>query len=126
MIKLKDLKTFAYVWGIIFCVIAIYPLFKEENINKIFIAVSLSFIFIGIFKPITLTSFYKLWIKLGESIGNVVSKFIMFILYFGLFTPISIALKILGKDLLNKTVKKDTKTYWVTRDIQPQSMKNQF
>jgi hypothetical protein len=47
-------------------------------------------------------------------------------LYFGFFTPISLVLKLLGKDLLNKKIDKSQESYWVERKTQPQSMKNQF
>jgi len=64
----------------------------------------------------------KIWLIYG----GIISKIIMFILYFGLFTPVSIFLKILGKDLLSKKVDKSKYSYWVNRKDQPQSMKNQF
>ncbi len=50
----------------------------------------------------------------------------MFILYFGIFTPVSLVLKILGKDLLKKKMDKQGSSYWIDRETQPQSMKNQF
>ena len=50
----------------------------------------------------------------------------MFILYFCIFTPVSIFLKILGKDLLDKKIDKSQNSYWIERKKQPESMKNQF
>jgi hypothetical protein len=120
MVENKDLKIFAFIWSGIFIILAIY-----NNIN-IFFYIAVIFLIIGFFKPFILTGFYNIWIKVGEFIGGIVSKIIMFILYFGLFTPISIFLKILGKDLLNKKVNKSEKSYWIKRETQPQSMKNQF
>lgn len=71
-------------------------------------------------------NFYKVFIKFGNLIGGIISKIIMFVLYFGLFTPVSIFLKIIAKDLLNKKVDKSKKSYWIERESQPQSMKQQF
>lgn len=120
MIKIKDLKIFAFIWSLIFTVIGIH-----YKIN-IFIGIAGIFFLIGMIKPIVLSNFYKAWIKIGEYIGGIVSKIIMFMLYFGLFTPISIFLKFLKKDLLNKKIDKSKRTYWIERESQPQSMKNQF
>lgn len=122
----KKLKEFSLVWTFIFIVVAIYPLLNAENIRLWSLFISAIFIVIAFFKPSILKSFYKIWIKFGEVIGGIVSKIIMFILYFGLFTPVSIVLKILGKDLLNKKVDKSKNTYWIKRERQPESMKNQF
>lgn len=119
-IKIKDLRTFAFIWSFIFLILGVY------NSVNIFVYIAGIFMIIGIFRPLILERFYKVWTKLGEFIGGIVSKIIMFILYFGLFTPVSMVLKILGKDLLNKKIDKSKNTYWIEREMQPQSMKNQF
>jgi len=119
-IKIKDLRIFSFIWSVIFIVFGLL-----KNVNILFY-IAVLFLVIGLVKPIILTNFYKVWIKVGDFIGSIVSKIIMFILYFGLFTPISIFLRILGKDLLNKKINKSKDTYWVERVTQPQSMKNQF
>ena len=90
MIKTKDLKIFSFIWAFIFILIGLL------NSIYFFYAVSSIFIIIGVVKPILFTRFYKVWIGIGEFIGGIVSKLILFILYFGLFTPVSIFLKILG------------------------------
>ncbi len=126
MVKIKDLQTFAYIWAGIFTVIGLYPLLDGADIRIWSIAIAIVFIAIVLIKPTILTGFYKVWIKIGDFIGGIISKIIMFILYFGLFTPISIFLKILGKDLLNKKVDKSPESYWIEREKQPESMKNQF
>lgn len=125
-VKKKDLKVFSLIWAFIFLVIALAPLVNNEDVKVWSLSVSILFILISLLKPSILTGFYFIWVKIGEFIGGIISKIIMFILYFGLFTPISFILKLIGKDLLNKKVDKDVHTYWIHRKIQPQSMKNQF
>lgn len=124
--KIKKLQTFAYIWGFIFITIALYPLLKSGEIKVWSAVISIMFISTAIIRPLLLLGFYNLWTKIGDFIGGIISKIIMFILYFGLFTPISIVLKLLGKDLLDKKVEKSRNSYWIERKTQPQSMKNQF
>lgn len=124
--KLKDLRNFSLIWFLIFLVMSIYPMFKGLEPRNWSIGISLSFLFIAVLKPEVLRSFYIIWVKVGEFIGGIVSKVIMFVLYFGVFTLISLILKILGKDLLKKRLDNKATTYWITREMQPQSMKNQF
>jgi hypothetical protein len=126
LVKRKDLQIFAYIWFGIFTAIGLYPLLDEGDIAIWAIILAIVFVVIALIKPIVLTSFYNIWIKFGEFIGGIISKIIMFILYFGLFTPVSIFLKILGKDLLDKKVDKSPNSYWIEREKQPESMKNQF
>jgi len=126
MINMKDLKIFIFIWGIIFISIGLHPLFKSGVIKTWAVAISIVIFLVGLFAPQILMGVYKLWIKIGEFIGGIVSKVILFIIYFGLFTPISLLLKLMGKDPLNKKIDKSQKSYWIDRDTQPQSMKNQF
>lgn len=120
MIKEKDLKVFSFIWAGIFILLGIL-----QNINELYVLASI-FILLGILHPTLLTSFYKVWIRLGEFIGGIISRVIIFILYFGLFTPVAMFLKLLGKDLLRKKINKNKFSYWVERERQPESMKNQF
>ena len=138
----KDLRTFALIWAFIFFVIGIYPLYKSGfsalltidslealkslNVRSWSLYVCLAFLTVGTFIPRVLSGFYKVWVKFGELIGGVISKVMLLILFYGLFTPISIALKILRKDLLHKKLDKTCQSYWIDRTMQPGSLKKQF
>ena len=125
-IKTKDLKEFSLIWAVIFTIIGIIPYFKHTTPQNWAFGVSLIFIMVAFFKPNILESFYKIWTKFGGLMGHYISKVILFVLYFGLFTPISLLLKLLGKDLLDKKIDKDADSYWIERENQPESMKFQF
>ncbi len=126
MIKKNDLKTFGLIWAGIFMLIGLAPLIAHHNIRVWALIVSFIFIILSFVKPELLTQFYKVWMKIGHFIGGIISKVILVILYFFLFTPIAITLRLLGKDLLNKKIDRSQKSYWIEREQQPESMKNQF
>ena len=63
--------------------------------------------------------------KLGMYLGIIVSPFVMGIVFFLVVTPISMIMKILGKDLLNLKISKKN-SYWVEKDEIKSSMKNKF
>lgn len=122
----KNLKSFGIIWSTIFFIISFYPLINNSKINILSLSISILFILISIWNPRILKYFYILWIKLGNFIGYYISIIIMFLLYFFLFTPISLILKILRKDLLNKKIDLKTNSYWLERKDQPNSMRKQF
>ena len=124
--RIKDLKFFSYIWITIFFILGIYPLFGSHKINLIFISIAIIIYIISLINIKILEKFYDIWMKIGEFLGKISSTIIMFILFFMLFTPISFILKLLSKDLLKKKIDKNSTTYWIKRDEQPQSMKNQF
>jgi len=125
-INTKDLKYFALIWAMIFFVSAFFPLVRHAAIRQERLILSIIFIIISFACPSILTGFYKIWIKIGDLIGGIVSKLIIVIMFYAIFTPVSFVLKLLNKDLLNKKIDKNIDTYWINRKIQPGSLKNQF
>ena len=66
-----------------------------------------------------------LWFKFGILLGKIVSPIVMGVIFFLVVTPISIILKIFGKDILNLKFN-NNKTYWIEKDGPKSNMKKQF
>ncbi len=126
MLKKNELRDFALIWGGIFTVIAFYPLLQEHSVRSWALLLALFFVLGAFLKPEIFSLFHTYWIKLGEILGNIFSKVVMTLLYFFIFTPVSVLLRLLGKDLLNKKLDRDCQSYWTEREKQPESMKQQF
>ena len=124
----KQLRTFGFIWSAIFAIIAFYPLLKDGNVRLIPLYISLFFIAVSLCYPkiYKITYFYQGWIKFGDVVGKINSKIIIFILFYAVFLPISIMLKICGKDLLDKKMDKSKDSYFVDRQDHAVNMKNQF
>lgn len=124
--KIRDLKVFGSIWALIFISISLYPVLSSNEIRMWALVLSLLFAIISLIKPVLLLGFYNVWMKIGHVIGGAVSITILFVLFFMVFTPIALFLKLIRKDLLNKKLDKTQDSYWIDRDIQPHSMKQQF
>jgi len=122
----NNLKTFSLIWSFIFFLITIYPIFFGFDIRIWSFFPAIVFAIIAFFKPVMLKYFYIVWVKLGNIIGSIISKITMLILYFFIFTPVSIILKLLGRDLLNKKIILNKKSYWLSRKAPVNTMKKQF
>lgn len=122
----NDLKNFGLIWTTIFLVVSFYYFFAKESTNFYSIFLFFLFLIISFLRANLLSNFYNLWIKFWNIMGWINTKIIMFILFFFLFTPIWLILKLFWKDLLNKKIDKKTKTYWIKRTEKINSMKYQF
>lgn len=120
----SDLRIFGFIWSLIFAFLA----HKFVNFSTIFSALSLATFLLSAFCPkIFLQSkIYQTWIKFGDFLGKINGFLISFILFYGVFTPIGIATKLMKKDLLNKKLDKAASSYFIDRKSQPHEMKNQF
>ena len=87
----------------------------------------LSFVFLvlGLMNSKILSPLNLLWFKFGILLGKIVSPVVMGIIFFLVVTPISIILKIFGKDVLNLKFN-NNKTYWIEKNGPKSNMKKQF
>lgn len=122
----KQLVEFSLIWSVIFLFLGGYNVLEKNGVGWIFAAGSVLFVVIAFVNPFLLNGFYSFWVKIGEAIGGGVSKVILFILFFCVFSPIAIVLRLFGVDLLSKKINLNKSSYWVVREKQPQPMRDQF
>jgi|TARA_Y100000294_G_scaffold172049_1_gene186274 hypothetical protein len=124
-IRIGSNRNFGIVFFIFFLIVSTYPLIKGGEIRIWPLIIALIFLILGIINSQLLTPLNKIWFKFGVFLGNFVSPIIMGIVFFIVVTPVSLILKLLGKDILN--IKKNNKrTYWIDKSDPKSKMKNQF
>ena len=119
-------RSFGLLFFIVFLTIALWPLTKSQDIHILLILISLIFLILGLINSKILSPFNRAWIKFGEILGIVIAPIVMAIVYFAFLTPISLAVRIFGKDLLGLKFYKKQDTYWIERKKKLGSMKKQF
>jgi hypothetical protein len=72
---------------------------------------------LGWFRPQWLRPIFVGWIVLTFPIGWTISNLLLFLLFFGVFTPMGLILRLLGKDPLNLT-KPQRSSYWQDKSQQ--------
>ena len=122
--KEKNL-SFGILFFIVFALIAFWPFLSGEKIRLWAIFLSFIFLILGVLNSQLLTPLKKIWIKIGIILGKIIAPLVMALIYFIIITPISILIKIFGKDVLNMKFD-SSKSYWIKRTKQLHSMKKQF
>ena len=124
--KKNNNKSFGILFFIIFLLIGLWPLLNGEELRIIYLIIGFVILFLGIINAKILTPFNKIWIKLGEILGIIIAPIVMALVYFVILTPISIIIRVFGKDLLGLKFLKEKNTYWIKRKKILGSMKKQF
>ena len=119
-------RSFGLLFFIVFIVVGLWPVIKGEEANIYLILISLFFLIFGLINSKILSPFNKAWIKLGEILGLIIAPIIMALVYFIILTPISLIVRMLGKDLLGLKFLKKQDTYWTKRKKKLGTMKKQF
>ena len=124
-IKITSNKSFGIVFFIVFLLIAIYPLINGDIVRYWSLIISLIFLILSFLNSNLLTPLNKIWIKIGNQLGKIISKFLIGFLFFCVVTPIGLIMRIFEKDLLNLKFNND-KSYWIDKTEPKRKMKNQF
>ena len=125
MDKKNSNKSFGVLFFIVFLLIALWPLVKGDSLRIWSLLIAIIFLVLGLLNSKILNPFKRIWIKFGEILGKMIAPLVLSIVYFIVITPIGLILRIFGKDLLGiKFLEK--KSYWIKRDKDLGSMKNQF
>ncbi len=126
--KIKNTVTnrnFGLTFFAVFLIVSIWPLIYNEQIRIWSLIVGFVFLILGLLNSKILTPLNILWFKFGIILGKFISPIIMGIIFFFIVTPISLVMKIFGKDLLNLKYN-NQKSYWIDKKGPKSKMKNQF
>ena len=126
MHKKSSNKSFGILFFIVFLGLGLWPITNDNSPNIYLVIISIIFLILGIRDSKLLSPLNSFWIKLGELLGKVIAPIVMAIIYFFILTPISLVVRLFGKDLLGLKFTKQIKTYWIKRKKDLGSMNKQF
>lgn len=112
----KTLGNFGLLFFVVLGAMAGVSYWKGSSHWPWFIAGSGLFLILGLFFPYLLKSFYRVWMVFAHLLGWIMTRVIVTLTFFLIFTPVGIILRMLGKDLLNKRIDRSASTYWRKRE----------
>jgi len=62
--------------------------------------------------PKTLSVIYGPWMRFGHIIGTINTKIILTVLFFLVFTPVAMVLRLMGKDMMHRKIDDTVGSYW--------------
>ena len=127
-IELPSNRKFGFFFTFVFAAAAAY-FYHSSNItwSYIFLTTALVFLLITLIKSDAFLPLNKLWMRFGLLLGMVVSPIVLGIIFFGLFTPIAILMRLSGRDELRLKFAQKV-SHWISREelIKSESFKHQF
>jgi hypothetical protein len=126
----KMLRQFAVAWLIIFPAIGVFQFFirAHTTIGILLMGVGVIGGIAGVIKPALLRPIFVAWMVAAFPIGWCFSQVMLAVLFYGLLTPVSWGLRMIGRDALSRrnTVKKSS--FWHERSAttEPQRYFRQY
>jgi hypothetical protein len=127
-VELPSNRKFGFFITFLFSVAAAYFFYSVKmNLSYVFITTALIFLVVTLVKSDALLPLNKLWMRFGIMLGMIVSPIVLGLIFFGLFTPIAIFMRLSGRDELRLKFFQRA-SHWITRrePIKSESFKQEF
>ena len=118
----KQLRSFGYIVGGIFFIIALWPLVIHHQPGRWWAFIlGVALVVPAAVVPRFLNPLYVGWMKLGAWMGWINTRLILAIGFFGLVTPIALIRRAYGKDSMRRKFSAELSTYRLARVARPGS-----
>lgn len=121
-------RSFGFLLTAVLAILAAWPLVSGGDPRVVLLVAAASAGFVSILRPALLRPLNIAWYKFGLALNRIVSPIVLGLLFFLIVTPVGLAARLSGKNLLQRR-KPDVSTYWLKRqrvEQQSNSMRDQF
>jgi hypothetical protein len=125
----RKLRNFGLTVGIAFGVLAGLLFWREKAHYVYFAVISAAFLGLGLLVPTVLKPVEKVWMTAAGAMGWFMTRVILTVLFFVVFTPIGLIGRMFGKDFLSLKLDGSATTYWIyreARDLTKEDYEKQF
>jgi hypothetical protein len=122
-------RSFGLVFTAFFGLVGLWPLVHKRPIRLWALYVGAAFLLVALARPGVLRPLNVVWTRFGQLLSKVTNPIITGAMFYIVFTPAGLLLRLMGKDLLRLKYDRSATTYWIRRDpagLIPESMRNQF
>jgi len=126
--KTKQLRSFGLIVGGIFALLGLWPAVWRGEDFRLWALVLAGLLSVpALVFPRSLGLVYRVWMALGLGLGWMNTRIILSVVFYGLFTPYGLVMRLMGKDPLHRRFEPDAETYRIVCAPRPSShMARQF
>ena len=125
----NDLRKFGITVGVILIAIARILFWKEKQLFEILISIGAVLFVTGLTMTVILKPIYWIWMIFAIIIGWIMTRVILSLIFYIIFTPIGLTARLFGKRFLVLRCDRMIDSYWNYRTINrpnQESYENQF
>jgi hypothetical protein len=112
----SELRKFGITIGIVSGLLGGLLLWRGKDSYTYFLLLSTVFIFLGLVLPIVLKPIQKAWMTFAVILGWFMTRLILSILFYVVFTSIGLVSRLFGKQFLDLEMDNSKKSYWNYRE----------
>jgi hypothetical protein len=109
-------RSFGWTFSAILAVAGAYGVWRGGDMLPWLLAAGALLAALTFLREAWLTPLNRAWMKLGELMGRVVSPIVLGVIFFGVFAPVGVAMRLFGRDAMARRFEPALRTYWVGRE----------
>lgn len=121
--------SFGMLFVAVFALVGSYVWWRGGSLHPWWFGLSASTLLVTLVAPGLLAPLNRAWMRLASILNTIVSPIVLGIMFFGVFAPIGIVMRLAGRDAMRRRLDPRARTYWQERDPpgpDPSGLPNQF
>jgi Saxitoxin biosynthesis operon protein SxtJ len=127
-VPLPSDRKFGFLFVLVFALFAAYFLWRGGSWWPVFAGLSALTLVVSLVAPQLLHPLNRAWMAFGLLLGRIITPIVLGLMFFVIFTPVGILMRLFGRDALRLKLSTDLGSYWVDRSPpgpDPQSLREQ-
>lgn len=112
----KNLRIFGITMGIAFFIIWLLLVIRHKHNPLPVLLISTVWLLSAFSVPHLLMPLYIIWMKFAFILSWINTRIILFIIFYLIFAPVGIAMRLFGIDLIKRKIDKSRDSYWQKAD----------
>lgn len=113
--KIPTDRSFGFTFAVVFGLAAAWLIWRGSRYGVAVAAFAAGFALLGWLVPRVLHPLNVVWMRFGLLLNRIVSPIVLGVIFFGVFTPVSLLFRLIGRDALRRSFVADQASYWIDR-----------
>jgi hypothetical protein len=109
-------RSFGWTFTAVFVIAGLYGVWRGGPGLAALLGLALVTAVVTVTRDRWLEPLNRAWMKFGELLGRVVSPIVLGVIFYGVFTPIGLVMRLAGRDAMCRRFDARAQSYWVRRD----------
>ena len=121
-------RKFGFLFVVVFSIAAIVSFRHGNAFFKPFVVLALVTLLLSLLRPQWLHPANRAWMAFGLLLSKFVTPIVLGVLFFVLFAPLAIVMRLVGRDAMRLKANPAAKSHWIARDPPgpaPESLREQ-
>jgi hypothetical protein len=115
-VPLPSNRSFGWTFSGIFLAAGVYGLWRGGAVLSWLLVAAVVMAAVTVTREAWLTPLNRAWMRLGLLLGRVVNPLVLGVIFFGVFTPVGLVMRMFGRDAMVRRFEPELETYWLKRD----------